>query len=666
MSDLSSVERLKIETLFGMESGYVLDFSNNTFSMFTIENVGIDIFDRKYEYGSNSKANRLRKFWLEESNEVVGKLLSALLDYWLAKKQINGEELSSKEKILYDECQKIVSGLNQASPTQIQDYPFSLFQRGSAFINEPNMTTTKRPLKVFLCHSSQDKPIVRELHDRLLSEGWIDPWLDKEKLRLGEDFDLEIEKAIESTDAVIAFISENAVKKTGYIQKELRLVYDAQMYRPDGELFTIPLRLEECEPPHRFKYWHWGDYFGEEKEKTYQSLLNSLKFIHERVLKSEAAEKTRLEAEELKRQKKAAKEKTEREAKERAERERIEKELREKQIREAKEKRETHKKEEKPAIVKPKAGGQTVYWFGGFVVIVLGIIFLSSLNNPPSTSQPTPEDTLTQEITPLVQITVEPSATKAPESTSTLSATQMPTSLPTEITDAKGITMRLVPAGEFTMGSEISQEVVRQVDLGDFYMDIYEVTNAAYKLCVDARECPKPLITNSHNRTSYYGNSRYDNYPVIFVDWMQAKNYCEWRGANLPTEAQWEKAARGTDGRTYPWGGNLDCRYANYSGCGSTDTMAVGSFDDGKSPFGIYDMAGNVFEIVDDWYSGAGNYRIVRGGSWDSGNGSWNVENVNYVISTDTLKTFSRDIFRTNDMGGSYNIGFRCAKDATP
>lgn len=282
------------------------------------------------------------------------------------------------------------------------------------------MPEPKRPLKVFLCHSSQDKPIVKELYNRLLNEGWIDPWLDKERLKLGDDFDLEIEKAIESTDAVIAFISENAVKKTGYIQKELRLVYDAQMYRPDGELFTIPLRLEECEPPHRFKYWHWGDYFGEEKEKTYQSLLNSLKFIHERVLKSEAAEKTRLEAEELKRQKKAAKEKTEREAKERAERERKEKELRENQVHDVsgKARNETERKDEKFATGKPKTKNKLLYGFGGFVALILCILLLSSLNKLLQNVVTTPENTLTQ--TNISSTTaVNPSATSIIKITST-------------------------------------------------------------------------------------------------------------------------------------------------------------------------------------------------------------------------------------------------------
>ncbi len=135
MSNLSSIERLKFEALFDMESGYVLGFSNNSFSVFTIENVGIDIFDSKYEYGSSSKANRLRKFWLEESNEVVGKLLSALLNYWLMKKQTSEAEFSSKEKMLYDECQKIVNRLNQDSSRRIQEKTSSPLQKGCIFIS---------------------------------------------------------------------------------------------------------------------------------------------------------------------------------------------------------------------------------------------------------------------------------------------------------------------------------------------------------------------------------------------------------------------------------------------------------------------------------------------------------------------------------------------------
>jgi eukaryotic-like serine/threonine-protein kinase len=172
----------------------------------------------------------------------------------------------------------------------------------------------------------------------------------------------------------------------------------------------------------------------------------------------------------------------------------------------------------------------------------------------------------------------------------------------TEITDAKGVSMVLVPAGEFIMGSESGdddEKPVHTVYLDAYYIDKYEVTNAAYKVCVDAGGCTPPMQTNSYSRSSYYDNSEFDDYPVIYVDWNRATDYCEWRDTSLPTETQWEKAARGTDGRTYPWGEGISCKQANYYSCVG-DTRKVGSYESGKSPYGIYDLAGNVWEWVAD------------------------------------------------------------------
>src|SRR5215467_4173540 len=99
-----------------------------------------------------------------------------------------------------------------------------------------------RPLRVFLCHASQDKPAVRELHQRLKTEGWIDSWLDEDRLLLGEDWDVKIQKELEAADIVIAFISDAAIKKTGYVQKELRLIDEICLYQPEDTVFVIPLR----------------------------------------------------------------------------------------------------------------------------------------------------------------------------------------------------------------------------------------------------------------------------------------------------------------------------------------------------------------------------------------------------------------------------------------
>src|SRR5512143_1939911 len=115
--------------------------------------------------------------------------------------------------------------------------------------------TTPRRLQVFLCHASQDKAKVRELNRRLLAEPWIDPWLDEEKLLPGQDWDLEIEKAVEASDAVIVCISKQSVTKEGYIQKEIRKVLDIALEKPDETIFIIPLRLDECDLPRRLRTW---------------------------------------------------------------------------------------------------------------------------------------------------------------------------------------------------------------------------------------------------------------------------------------------------------------------------------------------------------------------------------------------------------------------------
>jgi len=135
--------------------------------------------------------------------------------------------------------------------------------------------------------------------------------------------------------------------------------------------------------------------------------------------------------------------------------------------------------------------------------------------------------------------------------------------------------MALIPAGEFTMGRYANDELatcreyeaecyldwfqdeepVHTLYLEAFYMDLYEVTNAQYKACMDEGVCEPPQRPDSYTRSSYFGNPEFDDFPVINVNWYQAQAYCAWRGGRLPSEAEWEKAARGSDGHTYPWGG---------------------------------------------------------------------------------------------------------------
>jgi len=132
-----------------------------------------------------------------------------------------------------------------------------------------------RPLSVFLCHASQDKPAVRELYKRLSAEKWIDPWLDEENLLPGQDFDFEIDRAIRDADAIIICLSSLSVVKEGYVNKEIRRALDVADEKPEGAIYVIPLRLDDCEPSFtRLKKLHWADYFT---PNAHEKLIKSLR-----------------------------------------------------------------------------------------------------------------------------------------------------------------------------------------------------------------------------------------------------------------------------------------------------------------------------------------------------------------------------------------------------
>jgi len=334
--------------------------------------------------------------------------------------------------------------------------------------------------------------------------------------------------------------------------------------------------------------------------------------------------------------------------------------------------------------VPPSASSSLLrYW----PLALIGILLVGALSIglyaalfPRLRATPAPEMTAPV-FTPPV-ITEAPVATEAPTEapTATEAPTQAPTAVQDEITDDQGVPMRLIPAGEFTMGSDADDALVEcqkyhiscsrdyftdeepphQVYLDSYYIDKYEVTNALYEACVNAGVCDPPQQTSSYTHTSYYGESQYADYPVIYVDWNQATTYCEWRGARLPTEAEWEKAARGTDGRTYPWGNESpNSNLLNYNQ-NVGDTTEVGKYPAGASMYGALDMAGNVWEWVADWYDSAyysnspssnplgpssGDARVLRGGSW------YNNE--------DGVRSASR--YRFDPSLIEVGVGFRCA-----
>ena len=232
-----------------------------------------------------------------------------------------------------------------------------------------------------------------------------------------------------------------------------------------------------------------------------------------------------------------------------------------------------------------------------------------------------------------------------------------------------------IPAGGFWMGCnpEVDDECWgdekpgRKVWLDEYFIDRTGVTIGQYRACVEAGSCKEPW-SKSDNEYCNWGHSGREDHPINCVDWNQAEAFCRWAGKRLPTEAEWEKAARGTEGRKYPWGNReASCDYAvmddGGDGCGKDRTWPVCAKERGNSPYGLCDMAGNVWEWVSDWYgeeyyeSGAtrnpkgskyGEYRVLRGGCW--GLYPW------------YLRASSR--FRSLPSLRYYGSGFRCARGA--
>lgn len=306
--------------------------------------------------------------------------------------------------------------------------------------------------------------------------------------------------------------------------------------------------------------------------------------------------------------------------------------------------------------------------FRGLLLVIITLALCGCAEAPTATER-------VATFSPFVEDEVRSSAQAAPTSNPTILSpathqpdTPIPTPARTQMALDDGAIMLFIPKGDFLMGSlkgegEKDEYPQHTVQLNAFWIDQTEVTNRMYRACVADGVCNEPRRSSSFTREEYYGNPQYLDYPVVYVNWFDAGRYCRWAGKRLPSEAEWEKAARGSEGFIYPWG-NIEpgTQHANYDLLVG-DTTETGSYPAGASPYGALDMAGNVMEWVLDWYgeyttspyktydpSGPENgaHRIARGGS--------------YLFSPFLIRSAER--YWVSPYYADDDLGFRCAFSA--
>jgi formylglycine-generating enzyme required for sulfatase activity len=310
------------------------------------------------------------------------------------------------------------------------------------------------------------------------------------------------------------------------------------------------------------------------------------------------------------------------------------------------------------------------------LILIIGIfVGVTLASRAPSAQEARVEATATIRSQIIAALTAITTVTPSPAPSSTPIPTPEP--LVDELTQARMIYM---PGGIFRMGADETnpdEAPSHLVRLDSYFIDETEVTNGQYLLCVEDGACNPPSRPGATFHPAYFGEPGYDNFPVIFVNWFDARAFCGWRGARLPTEAEWERAA-GFDPtmaikHTYPWGDEFDGTLLNFCdvNCtlddrntdyddGQRDTAMVASYPDGASIVGLFDMSGNVMEWVNDWYdprfyAGStdtnplgpleGQFKVVRGGSW--------------LASEDEVRVSGRGSY--DPSVSRAHLGFRCA-----
>lgn len=481
---------------------------------------------------------------------------------------------------------------NPAKYVQHQPYePLLPSPSSSSFVS----SSPSHPLRVFLCHASADKPAVHDLYQRLNSEGFIQPWLDEEELLPGQDWDTEIRKAVRTSDVVLVCLSPHSITKAGYVQKEIKFALDVADEQPEGTIFLIPLRLEACDVPERLSKWHWANLF---EARGYERLLRALKLRANAVGVTVASPPI-------------------------------------------------------PLVI-PSASEESPQ--SPVILDHLWPAVAPPLPEKLPANRETPNEVRSDMEAAAVIPSVSVESPKTPSYGATLATPPGP--LPAwqlqnrsktpsdQITLTTPFVLELVhvPAGVFLMGSDPAkdknarpdEQPQHQVYLSEFYIGKYPVTNEQYAVFVKAtrHKAPDPWEKGKIPAGK-------ENYPVDYVSWEDAMAFCQWlsqasgRHFHLPTEAEWEKAARGTDGRIYPWGNQWDRSKLNSREGGPGDTTPVGRYSPGgDSPYSVVDTSGNVWEwcstgwqdkvypskVQDEWAEAyldkAGVLPVLRGGSW--------------------------------------------------
>ena len=484
-----------------------------------------------------------------------------------------------------------------------------------------------RPLRVFLCHSSKDNSIARELYHQLDGEGWVDVWFIEARLLPSQDWGTEITKGIENADVIIAFLSKNTPMEEETDYPAWSFVVDVLKVRDDEKVFILPLLLDDSNISIDLKIGQSINYFPKNQRKMgYQKLLENLE-AYAGQLGLSLDKQLAPPAPEQRMQWTPS----------------LWKQLDEKGF-------EVEAESKPPNSRSIRTGQRFRKFFSGvndlfFLASVTGTLLVISVCA--LTINYLVKGDNTNFITAPI---VSRALTLVPLPTPTLGVGSV------RISPKDGMRMVYVPAGEFLMGSEDHQDdeqPVHNVYVDAFWIDQYEVTNGMYAQCVEAKICTMPipeeilvelspkfsdqilfrsLAEQSEFPQRLATDPEFFNQPVTGIFWENANAYCQWVGRRLPTEAEWEKAARGVDGRMYPSGEEIDCTKANLFSCADNPSR-VGSFEAGQSPYGAYDMAGNAMEWVADWYGSSyyqispyenplgptsGLHRVYRGGSWES------------------------------------------------